>query len=153
MLQCHGNKINSVWFLFSSVGWLKGLRLWDLAAGHPFWGPWPAPCSKRRGEGTWEVQSAEHSCSVRSCPGGKPCKSCSLQSQGSSSRRGSCLPLSHGHSCAGGSAGARGILHTQGCSLSSLQLVPLTAIWKYLSSCFGAKEQLAYTLLLLHYPP
>lgn len=28
MLQCHGNKINPVWFLFSVVGWLKGLRLW-----------------------------------------------------------------------------------------------------------------------------
>lgn len=37
-------------------------------------------------------------------------------------------------------------------SFSSLQLVPRTAIWKYLSSRFGAKEQLAYTLLLC-YPP
>lgn len=107
----------------------------------------------RGGERGHEHQPAKRSCSVRSCPGGKPCKSCSLQSQGSSSHGGSCLPLSCGHSCAGGSAGARGILHTQGCSLSSLQLVPLTAIWKYLSPCFGAKEQLAYTLLLLRYPP
>lgn len=107
----------------------------------------------RGGERGHEHQPAKHSCSLRPCPGGKPCKSCSLQSQGSSSRGGSCLPLSRGHSCAGGSARARGILHTQGCSLSSVQLVPLTAIWKYLSSCFGAKEQLAYTLLLLHYPP
>lgn len=86
-------------------------------------------------------------------PRGEPCKSCSFWRQRAVSGGDSCHPLSRGHSCAGGSARARGILHTQGCSLPSLQLVPLTAIWKYLSSCFGAKEQLAYTLLLLHDPP
>lgn len=38
-----------------------------MAAEHHLWGLCLAPCSKRRGEGTW----TEHSCSVRSCPGGK----------------------------------------------------------------------------------
>lgn len=150
MLWCCGDKIKIMWFLSCLVWWLKGLSLQTLAAGGHFWGPWPASLSRRCGEertpacllllGLGDLVLQENLANQAACktkPASCACAEATAWPQ-----------LHWWFSQVQGETSTR-----RAASFSPLQLVPLTAIWKYLSSCISAKEQLAYTLLLCYRAP